>query len=160
MKILSEILKNAPCGIKLWCDLEGTVTLKEVLSDGRIIIMAGNKEIALTKNGELPGYSKQILFPSCERDWKNWQSVLFEDARNIKKTVYITKYSKDKSLTETYIFTSFNPDAFPTPSPKLCLINKEGRCKEVKFDSCSVYDFSTPEEIAFFSKEFIDNLKK
>lgn len=86
---LVEILKDAPKGLKLWCDVLGDVTLGEIDKNREIFpigINGANLSMSVTKTGafHIAGEGDTgdiypcVLWP-CEshRSWENWQVILF-----------------------------------------------------------------------------------
>ena len=79
---LTEILKNAPKGLKLWSPLFGEVILNST-SSGIIHVTIEHDGIlkVFCANGKYFDYpdAECLLFPSKEhRTWDNWQQILFK----------------------------------------------------------------------------------
>ena len=90
--VVFDILKNAPIGIKLYCDLSGKVTLCETQSKERLIIVEteNGEKITLNETGCLVVgkiiYTRCILFPTeGDTSWDGWQEALFEEKDLIAK---------------------------------------------------------------------------
>lgn len=79
---LCEILKNAPKGLKLWCDVFGEVELKEICDENvyyPIVCLKNALTISFIKNGSYVNDGLPVLWPSKDvRTWDNWQQHLFK----------------------------------------------------------------------------------
>ena len=90
--VVFDILKNAPIGIKLYCDLSGRVTLCGTQSKERLITVEteNGEKITLNETGCLVvgkiTYTRCILFPTeGDTSWDGWQEALFEEKDLIAK---------------------------------------------------------------------------
>lgn len=103
--VVFDILKNAPIGIKLYCDLAEEVTLSKIHFKERLITVKcekGNEEITLNENGCLivnkTTYPRCILFPSeGDTSWDGWQETLFKQAER-KGLIIKNNDFKDKNI--------------------------------------------------------------
>ena len=133
--VVFDILKNAPIGIKLYCDLSGEVTLSSIqLKERQIVVETENGEkITLNETGCLVvgkiTYTRCILFPTeGDTSWDGWQITLFKTKELIVKNhddgkLYLIQYQYNADLwyaidTENKITTLFKRDLkqyeFPT----------------------------------------------
>ena len=73
-KKIIDILKGATPGFSLRCPLvDGSVTYKEVNSDGKIVVVdPDGKEITLDEEGRLGGFKKCVLFPMSTNEWADF----------------------------------------------------------------------------------------
>lgn len=74
---ITELLKDAPKGTKLWCDAYGNVTLDKI--DKAIFPISlydkRGEPYRLTHNGSLYDYTPCILWPSKDcRTWENFKA--------------------------------------------------------------------------------------
>jgi hypothetical protein len=90
--VVFDILKNAPIGIKLYCNISGEVTLCGTQSKERLITVEteNGEKITLNETGCLVvgkiTYTRCILFPTeGDTSWDGWQEALFEEKDLIVK---------------------------------------------------------------------------
>lgn len=111
MNNISEILKNAPAGLKLWSMGHGYCTFYRVFDDVgkrdyiRVFTVRGQK-LEFMPDGRLTPEGECLLFPSETKDWDNWQEILMPQ---VPGTVIVDSYG-DSFLFGGYEWYPKNPN--------------------------------------------------
>ena len=111
MNNISEILKNAPAGLKLWSMGHGYCTFYRVFDDVgkrdyiRVFTVRGQK-LEFMPDGRLTPEGECLLFPSETKDWDNWQKILMPQ---VPGTVIVDAYG-DSFLFGGYEWYPKNPN--------------------------------------------------